>query len=262
MDGFKKSGRALWDEHWEYADKTIGVGSVWEYWDLVKFEFLLRLFPSHRRSLTLECGCGSATISAWLSKLRYETIAVDFSREALRVARNNFKSLDSSGNFILCDLEYLPFQENVFDVVMSFGVFEHFVNPKPHTQEMIRTLRPNGLLFADVVPQRFNIQTIGLWILRKLYELTTRSNKSPPFFEIQMNAIQLKKFFQEFALLGLTVAGNNPFPTLPIPSKIYIKIMRKLKRFHTSFDGSWLALLLGRGLWVYGFKQPITSKIG
>ena len=258
---FKAEEREKWDGAWKLTDQTVRIGNIDEYWDMVKLEFLLNLLPKTMRCLTLECGCGAATISTWLSELGHETIAVDFSKEALRVARNNFKVIGTSGNFTICDVEHLPFKDNVFDVVMSFGLFEHFADPRPHTQAMIRSLRPGGLLFVDAVPKRYSIQIlVDNFLTRKLYRFIKR-NPLSPIFEIQMNAKQLKEFFKPFALSDLKVIGNRPFPSLPGRkiNKTYLKFVRKLRWFHNRFDGSWLALHLGCGLWVYGFKT-VTLK--
>jgi len=256
LDIVKTRERRMWDENWKSINNTIEARSVREYLDTVKFEFLLELLPKTKESVTLECGCGGATISGWLSKAGHETFAVDFSKEALKVARRN---LSTFGNFVLCDVEHLPFRKDTFDVVMSFGLFEHFIDPGLHTQVMIKVLKPNGLLFVDAVPKRFNIQAIA----EKLYQIKARGKKLKPF-EIRMNAKQIREFFSKFALSGLKVIGNNPFPLtwgkLPIPSKMYIKFMKKLRWLHDRFDGSWLALFLGGGLWVYGFKESMISK--
>lgn len=259
---FKSKQQRIWDEIWKRFEGTIRVGSADEYFHRVKLEFLLKLFPKIERCLTLECGCGGATISDWLSQLGHDTVAIDFSEEALSVAKNNFALVGVSGQFIICDVEHLPFRESVFDVVMSFGLFEHFTDPRPHTQEMIRVLRTEGLLFMDVVPKRFTIQTLADGFT-KLSRVLRRKPLPPRYFEIQMDARQLKEFFEPFALQDLKVVGNRPFPILGKKlDRIYLLLVRKLRWLYNRFDGSWVALRLGCGLWVYGFKATASGFVG
>lgn len=51
---------------------------------------------------------------------------------------------------IVCDGDNLPFKDNSFDVVLSLAVLEHVKNPWIHANEMIRVLKPGGIIYADV----------------------------------------------------------------------------------------------------------------
>ena len=52
--------------------------------------------------------------------------------------------------YIVCDGDNLPFKDNSFDVVFSLAVLEHVKNPWAHADEMIRVLKPGGIVYADV----------------------------------------------------------------------------------------------------------------
>ena len=51
---------------------------------------------------------------------------------------------------VLCNGDKLPFKDNSFDVVLSLAVLEHVKNPWIHAQEIIRVLKPGGIIYADV----------------------------------------------------------------------------------------------------------------
>ena len=51
---------------------------------------------------------------------------------------------------IVCDGDNLPFNDNTFDVVLSLAVLEHVKNPWIHANEMIRVLKPGGIVYAEV----------------------------------------------------------------------------------------------------------------
>ena len=50
---------------------------------------------------------------------------------------------------VLCVGEYLPFEDNQFDKVMSFAVLEHTRRPWEVAREMCRVLKPGGELLID-----------------------------------------------------------------------------------------------------------------
>jgi hypothetical protein len=52
---------------------------------------------------------------------------------------------------LLADLEALPFEDNVFDAVLSLAVLEHVRNPFTCAKELVRVLKPGGRIVA-VVP--------------------------------------------------------------------------------------------------------------
>jgi len=51
---------------------------------------------------------------------------------------------------IVCDGDNLPFKDNSIDCVLSIAVLEHVKNPWIHADEMIRVLKPGGIIYADV----------------------------------------------------------------------------------------------------------------
>lgn len=64
----------------------------------------------------------------------------------------NYVGIDVSGPEadILADAHALPFQDNSFDAVLSFAVFEHLHNPFVALAEAERILRPGGVLVGAV----------------------------------------------------------------------------------------------------------------
>lgn len=51
---------------------------------------------------------------------------------------------------IVCDGNTLPFKNDSFDVVLSLAVLEHVKDPFNHANELLRVLKPNGILYVDV----------------------------------------------------------------------------------------------------------------
>lgn len=123
----------------------------------------------------LEAGCGSGGVCSRLER-HGTTIGLDFSRAAIIQARKYCRS----SQFIVADVTHLPFKKDVFNIVISLGVVEHF----RHTSEMVKTftetryvLLENGFFFCTVpnilVPTRNMLTALlthnRLGLYHKLY---------------------------------------------------------------------------------------------
>lgn len=62
----------------------------------------------------------------------------------------NFEIVEYPSTDVVGIGEKLPFKSNVFDVVFSFAVLEHVRNPFECAKEIIRVLKPGGLLYIQV----------------------------------------------------------------------------------------------------------------
>ncbi len=95
----------------------------------------------------LEYGCGSAGISIWFANRGFDVVATDLNVSALKVARMNVELHNNPElDFAVADTLYLPFADASFDIVMSWGLLEHF-GPDSLAQlmrEVTRVIKPVG----------------------------------------------------------------------------------------------------------------------
>lgn len=90
----------------------------------------------------IDLGCGNGRTIKILGK---DIVGVDFSEEALKIARKNNPTI----TFLQCDMRNVLFEPGSFDTVLSIGSHEH-LNPIDFN-EVHRLLNKNGL-FICVVP--------------------------------------------------------------------------------------------------------------
>ena len=107
------------------------------------YEFFASLAQGNK---TIDIACGDG----YIEKLSPETIAVNFSLNALKKAKNN-----GAKYLVLADAHSLPFKDNSFDIAISTGNLEHFINPAKAIAEMARISQIQVVTFHKKIPVLF-----------------------------------------------------------------------------------------------------------
>jgi ubiquinone/menaquinone biosynthesis C-methylase UbiE len=120
----------------------------------------------------LDVGCGDGIIS--LGLLRRGRLGrvtgmdiVDVDREflAAEATRNGVAPLaaDEPLTFVRSEPDQAPFPDESFDLATAWSVFEHVTEPRPLLADLLRVLRPGGVLFLQVWPLWFSEHGSHLW---------------------------------------------------------------------------------------------------
>ncbi len=99
----------------------------------------------------LDCGVGTGALSsALVGVLRtpFKLDAIDISPNMLERANCNLRDTDLEVTLRLGDVRELPYHDGVFDLAMTAHVLEHLADPSVALNEMVRVLKPGGLLIA------------------------------------------------------------------------------------------------------------------
>src|SRR5581483_5689823 len=113
-------------------------------YELEPFIFDFADFHSARGSRVLEIGVGmGADYLEWL-KAGAEATGVDFSPASIERARRRCEAAGLKPNLRVADAEHLPFPDNSFDVVYSYGVMHHSPDTPQCVREALRVLKPGG----------------------------------------------------------------------------------------------------------------------
>jgi len=115
--------------------------------------------PQGKGERLLDIGCNWGRWSIAAAQKGYQPVGIDPSLDAVLAARRVSKQLGVETNFVVGDARFLPFAENAFDTVFSYGVFQHFSkeNVKTSLDEIVRVLKPNGKTLIQM-PNKYGIR--------------------------------------------------------------------------------------------------------
>ena len=144
--------REAWDE-WapDYVSNgeicwRIGPGDEkWGIWDLPERE--LRLLPDDLAGKdTIELGCGTAYVSAWLARRGARAVGIDNSEQQLATASRLQAEHGLSFPLIHGNAEHVPYPDASFDFAISEYGASIWADPRAWVPEAARLLRPGGRL--------------------------------------------------------------------------------------------------------------------
>lgn len=98
----------------------------------------------------LDVGCGTGRMVENLRKFGAKVTGVDVSEKMLEVAKKRFGSTE----FVLGDVEDLPFENERFDMVIATFVIVHLRELQQAFDEVYRVLKPGGVFIVSNVNQR------------------------------------------------------------------------------------------------------------
>lgn len=108
-------------------------------------------FKSHSGGRILEVGCGPAylwTHNAERIPAHWRLTLSDFSPGMVRAAREGLYRIEATFDFVVCDVQAIPFGDREFDVVVANHMLYHVPDRRMAFAEIRRVLKPGGRLYA------------------------------------------------------------------------------------------------------------------
>jgi len=147
-----RRNREQWDQ---WATEYVANGEVswrlgpgdekWGIWDLPERD--LRLLPDDLAGLdTIELGCGTAYVSAWLARRGADPVGIDNSEQQLATARRLQVEHGIEFPLLHGNAEHVPYPDASFDLAISEYGASIWADPFLWIPEAARLLRPGGRL--------------------------------------------------------------------------------------------------------------------
>ena len=199
-----------WDKVW-LETKNDNAG----FWAWIKREdgglrgkkilgFITKYLGDTRRIKTIEVGSGLGVYSFILAKRGAAVTLMDYSKEALCLAKKNFKSRGLTASFLCMDaLNLDPNLRQQFDVAMSFGTIEHFEGEKRFNMAKAHfdLVRKEGVVIISVPNRLFFPHEILNFFLH-------RKNKWPLGYEKSFSRRELFRLAKRIGLKNTRVYGS------------------------------------------------------
>jgi len=220
------------------------------------FLFIERILKQTRAQKVLEIGCGRGTIASYLAKyLGLRLTLLDNEPSAIDLARDNFRQLELSAEFVVSDARATPFPDSSFDAVVSIGLAEHFESTEVLKlfAEQYRLLRPGGVMISLNIPKKISIQSLNT-IMRFFKKIFGRhqDNIKKDYYRNDLSATDFAQLAERVGLSRVKTVYVCPFP-------IWVPVSPRFDRFITALRRAHLRL---RSLFMsYPFKtNPLVAQ--
>ena len=178
METLNQQVRSFWEREpcGTFADAVGEVEANTREWFQRVEEYRYRLepfihevaqFTHHRDKRVLEVGVGAGTDHLQFARAGANCWGVDLTQAAIETTRQHLAMHDLNSNLQRVDAESLPFDDDFFDVVYSWGVIHHTEDPDVMIAEIHRVLREGGQ-FIGMMYGRRSLVAFKAWIRHAL----------------------------------------------------------------------------------------------
>jgi 2-polyprenyl-3-methyl-5-hydroxy-6-metoxy-1,4-benzoquinol methylase len=153
-----KAGKKYWDDSW--AESSLPAEfqpseKNWDQWVSQQFHgYFKELFKGldASRMTLLEIGCAkSIWLSYFVKEYGFQVTGLDYSQNGCELSRQLLKRNNVNAEIVCSDFFSPP--ENLlgkFDIVISFGVVEHFKDTSTCLKAVSKFLKPDGMLITSI----------------------------------------------------------------------------------------------------------------
>ena len=119
-------------------------------------DFLLEIIDEGK---ILDIGCGGGFFLDKFNSKKWKRYGLEIDKDTTLYAKENFDT-----DVYLWDSKTIPFEDNLFNVVVFRGSFEHMINPHLVAVEVKRVLKSNGYFYICATP---NVESFCAKIYRE-----------------------------------------------------------------------------------------------
>lgn len=131
-------------DYWQKRSASFGFDASGE--SVLKWKNLIDDCLPKRELEVLDVGTGTGFIACITAMLGHTVTGVDISSNMIKKAKENARNLDLEIDFICTDAGELPFEDGIFDVIISRNLLWALAEPEETLKQWKRLLKPEGML--------------------------------------------------------------------------------------------------------------------
>jgi len=204
-------------------------------------EFLEKVDLLKATDKILEIGCGIGSVVEELAKKGYDVTGTDISAAAIDYGKKKYPQI----RLEVQAAEALPYDDGIYDVVLSFDLFEHIFQIDKHLWQVHRILKPGGYYLFQT-PHKYFSATFDTFSKRSF-----RWRKSHPSLH---TPCQLKKRLKRHDF-------SVEFVKVNLVSDFTIEKMKKygfLAKLYSMINFEKLPIFLQPNLYVIAQKATLS----
>jgi ubiquinone/menaquinone biosynthesis C-methylase UbiE len=188
----KQQVREYWDAHpcgTQFTHLVPGSKEFYEEVERYRYEtqpFMRKLmeFDNFRGKRLLEIGCGLGTDLLQFARGGAQVTGIDLTPASIELVKKRFALYGLPVRAQVADAERLPFSDNSYDAVYSFGVLHHTPNTQKSIDEVYRVLKPGGRIIIMLYHRRSHHVQLGSVYARFAKKVRTGSGTAEDWVRI------------------------------------------------------------------------------
>lgn len=129
--------------------------------------FAAAQFTRHKGKKVLEIGVGAGSDHLQWARAGADLYGVDLTAAAIETTRRRLDYYGLKSNLQNINAEKLPFPDQTFDIVYSWGVIHHSETPPEIVKEVARVLKPGGMAIT-MFYSKHSVRTWKYWVKHAL----------------------------------------------------------------------------------------------
>jgi ubiquinone/menaquinone biosynthesis C-methylase UbiE len=143
-------------------------------------------FEQYKGKKVLEVGVGIGTDHLQFAKAGAILTGIDITPKSIELTKKNLELHGYRSNLLVADAENLPFNDNEFDIVYSFGVLHNILNIQKAIDEVYRVLESKGKAVIGL----YHKNSLFFWLFVFLYDFILKGKFLRTTLKDRISAIE------------------------------------------------------------------------